>query len=531
MLTVNGTAQRIDHGENRMLREQMSLGLMGSLLFVNALFAQGQPQRLTPAAVVLTIDVGPAAPALHVTLARMMGIFREPGLSVAVIEHGQLAWASGFGVTQAGGHIPVTPRTLFQAASISKPVTAAGALWLVQQGKLALDTDVNRELTSWRVPDNVLTSNQKVTLRRLLSHNAGINVPGFDGYTHRQPLPTTEETLDGLPPANNPPVRVTTQPGTACIYSGGGFTIIGLMIKDVSGQSFEDFMRERVLLPAGMAESTFQQDLPPALAARAATGTDGDGKSLPGNWRLFPELAPDGLWTTPSDLARFALEIARSARDSANHILSRATVREMLTVQCRDDPSGGTGFGFALGYQNHPHIFFHNGSNAGFQAVLMMNPDAGWGYVAMGNSDHFEAVDRAVLQTLSIRNGWGVESHSRDLGENLAIVRALRNTRAAMAYYRWAQSTGFVGLRHDVNTLNDFGYSLLASKQLADAIRVLQWNAAAYPQDANTYDSLGEAYMDAGERALAIRNYEKSLELNPKNDNAVSRLQQLRGHG
>ncbi|MGH9811358.1 MAG: serine hydrolase domain-containing protein, partial [Terriglobia bacterium] len=332
----------------------------------------------------------------------------------------------------------MTPHTLFQAASISKPVTAAGALWLVQQGKLALDTDVNRELTGWRVPDNSFTSDHKVTLRRLLSHNAGVNVPGFDGYARGRPLPTSEQSLDGRPPANNPPVRVTREPGTACSYSGGGFTIVGQMIKDVSRESFEDFMREHVLIPAGMMESTFQQDLPPALAARAATGTDRDGKSLQGKWRLYPELAPDGLWTTPSDLAKFALEIARSAQDSANHILSQATVHEMLTVQCRDDQSGGTGFGFALGYQNHPDIFFHNGSNAGFQSVLMMDPAGRWGYAAMGNSDNFEDVNRTVLQTLSIRYGWGVESHSRELGENLAIVRALRNTAAAMTYYQWA---------------------------------------------------------------------------------------------
>lgn len=512
-----------------MLGQQTAFALVGSLLIATALHAQRQPQRLRPGDVVLTINVGPTEPALQVTLAQMMSVYHEPGLSVAVIERGQIVWADGFGVTAAKGRTPVTPHTLFQAASISKPVTAAGALWLVQQGKVGLDSDVNRALTGWRVPDNSFTAEHKVTLRRLLSHNAGVNVPGFDGYGRDQPLPTSEQSLDGRPPANNPPVRVTREPGIACDYSGGGFAIVGQMIKDVSGQSFEDFMREHVLLPAGMIESTFQQDLPPALAARAATGTDRDGKSLPGQWRLFPEMAPDGLWTTPSDLAEFALEIARSATDSANHILSPTTVREMLTVQCRDDPSGGTGLGFALGYQNHPDIFFHNGSNAGFQAVLLMDPDARWGYAAMGNSDNFQSVNRTVLQTLSTRYGWGVESHSRDLGENLAIVSALRNTAAAVAYYQWAQSTGFVGLRHDVNTLNNFAYRLLASKQVTNAIRVLKWNVAAYPQNANVYDSLGEAYMDAGERALAIKNYQKSLELNPHNDNAVARLKLLGG--
>lgn len=299
-------------------------------------------------------------------------------------------------------------------------------------------------------------------------------------------------------------------------------------MRDVSGQSFEDFMREHVLLPAGMTESTFQQALPLALAARAATGTNGQGETLPGKWRVYPELAPDGLWTTPSDLARFALEIARSAKDSSNHVLSQASVREMLTVQCRDDPGGGTGLGFGLGYQNQPTIFLHNGSNAGFQSVLMMNPDSGWGYVAMGNSDNFEPVNRAVLQTLSIRYGWGVESRFQGLGENLTVILALRNAADALKYYEHAASTAFAGLRHDVSSLNDFGYELLADRQVKAAISVFKWNVAAYPQDANVYDSLGEAYMDAGERDLAIKNYEKSLELNPKNENAAARLKELR---
>lgn len=526
------SGEPVDHTcENRMLRHQTSVALIGCLFSVNVLVAQDPPRPLMPNDVVLAIDLGPRQPALHVTLSRMMGIYHEPGFSVAVAAHGQIGWARGFGLTAAGRHTPVTPHTLFQAASISKPITAAGALWLVQQGKLSLDADVNRDLTGWRVPDDSFTSTHKVTLRRLLSHNAGVNVPGFDGYARGQPLPTTEETLDGRPPANNPPVRVTTVPGTACDYSGGGFTIVGLLMKDVSGQSFDDFMDAHVLLPAGMTESTFRQELPPALAARAATGTDRHGKPLSGKWRLFPELAPDGLWSTPTDLVKFALEIARSARDSANHVLSQSSAREMLTMQCRDDPGGGTGLGFALGYQKHPGIFFHNGSNAGFQSVLMMDPDAGWGYAAMGNSDNFEAVNRAVFQTLSTWYGWGVESRSRDLGENLTIIRALRNAATALEYYQWAQSTGFAGLRHDVNTLNNFGYSLLGEKRFADAIRALEWNAAAYPNDANTYDSLGEAYMDAGERNLAIRNYEKSLELDPKNENAAARLKQLRRHG
>lgn len=485
---------------------------------------------LAPSDVVLTIDLAPGTAPLRVTLAQMMHVFREPGFSVAVVERDTIAWAKGFGVTMPGGRVPVDAHTLFQAASISKPVTAAGALWLVERGKLSLDADVNTELASWRLPADSFTATQKVTLRRLLSHNAGINVPGFDGYVKGRPLPTPEQTLDGAAPATNRPIRVTAVPGTVCNYSGGGYVIVAQLIRDASGQSFEQFMRDNVLLPAGMTESTFEQQLPAALAARAATGATRDGKPLPGGWRLLPELAPDGLWTTPTDLARFAIEIARSARDSANRVLSQASVREMLTIQCFDDPTDGTGLGFALGYQGRPAIFFHNGSNAGFQSVLMMDPGARWGYAAMGNSDNFGAVNRAVFNSLSVANGWGVESHSRDLGENLAVIRALRNTATAIAYYERVKAEGFPSLRHDASSLNLFGYALLAEKRFADAIRVFRMNVAEYPQDANAYDSLGEAYMDVGQRALAIESYEKSLQLDPKNDNAAARLRALRPH-
>lgn len=372
----------------------------------------------------------------------------------------------------------VTPHTLFQAATLSEPVSTVGALWLVQQGKLSLDADVNGELRGWHLPDDSLTSKQKVTLRRLLGRNAGINVPNFPGYTRDGPLPTIEQTLDGMPPAVMGPVRVTIEPGTACIYSSGALAIVGHLIRDASGQSFEDFMREHVLIPAGMTESTFLQDLPAAYARHAATGTDRTGRALPGKWWLFPELAADGLWTTPTDLAKFALEIARSTRDSANHILSRASVKEMLTMQCRDHEAVGppvdVGLGFDLGYEGDPEILWAAGGHGGFEGQLMMNPDAGWGYVAMGNSDNFGEINRAVLQTLSNRYGWGIRSDSSDLLENLTLIRTLRNTAAAMAYYKWAKSTMFAGIHHDVNTLYNFGRQLRTNKEFGNAILFLQ---------------------------------------------------------
>jgi len=483
---------------------------------------------LTPETVILDMPLAPGEEPLRVSLRQMMAIFKVPGFSIALIDHDRIAWAQGYGVTEPSGSVPVTPATLFQAASVSKPITAAGGLWLVEHGKLGLDEDINTRLKTWKVPETALTATRKVTLRQLMSHNAGFNVHGFAGYDVGASIPTITQTLDGLPPANNPPIRVTAEPGSICRYSGGGVTVEGLLIADASGQSFEDFMRQRVLLPAGMTDSSFHQELSPAQAARAATGARSDGNAVPGKWHVYPELAPDGLWTTPSDLAKFAIEIARSAHGQANHVLSQRMTQEMLKVQCNDS-NDRVGLGFGVGFSDNPDLFRHTGGNDGFGSILMMLADSGNGLAAMGNSDAFESVAGWTIDTLAKSYGWHYKPFPHDLGDLLVVAQSLRGAQAALDAYAHVKALDFAGWRHDSSTLNKLGYRLLGEKKLDEAIKVLALNVVEYPQDANTYDSLGEAYMDAGQKELAIRNYEQSLELNPANDNAVKRLATLRG--
>ncbi|MBE1160901.1 serine hydrolase [Dyella acidiphila] len=483
---------------------------------------------LTLQSVVLTLPAETGKPPLTFTLGDLMRIYKVPGVSIAYVENNQLAWAKGYGITAPGSTAPVTTGTLFQAASISKPVTAAGGLWLVEHGKLNLDSDVNQTLKSWKVPENTYTAKAKVTLRGLMSHNAGLNVHGFAGYAQGTPIPTTEQTLDGVAPANNPPIRVTTVPGTECIYSGGGVTIEGLLIKEASGQRFEDFMREHVLLPAGMTSSSFDQNLPPALAARAASGTHADGTMVPGKWHIYPELAPDGLWTTPSDLARFGIEIAKSREGQANHILSTAMTREMLKPQCHDTPgdAGGVGLGFGVGYHGYPGQFRHNGANDGFESYLFMDADRGWGVALMGNSDAFQSIYPYVAETLAQAHGWPYPSKGMPLSDKLTLIGAKFGVQAALASYEQARKSGVEEANSSV-PLNALGYQLLGDGKTDDAIRVLQRNTVLFAKDGNTYDSLGEAYAKAGKKDLAIRNYQKSLELDPKNDNARVQLKKL----
>lgn len=506
----------------------VSLAALPLALPAQAPRAAAPTHPLTLQSVVLTIPAETGQPALSFTLDELMRIYKVPGLSVAWVENNRLAWAKGFGVTGPGSTTPVTPDTLFQAASISKPVTAAGGLWLVEHGKLNLDSDINQSLKSWKVPGNSYTAKAKVTLRGLMSHNAGFNVHGFAGYAQGTPIPTTLQTLDGVAPANNPPIRVIAVPGTQCIYSGGGVTIEGLLIKEASGQRFEDFMRQHVLLPAGMTSSTFEQDLPPALASKAALGTHADGTMVPGKWHIYPELAPDGLWSTPSDLARFAIEISKSRDGQANHILSTAMTREMLTPQCHDTPgdAGGVGLGFGVGYHGYPGQFHHNGANEGFESYLFMDADRGWGVALMGDSDAFESIYSYVAETLARAHGGPYVGRAIPLSDKLTLVNAKLGAQAAVARFQQARKEHAEEANSSV-PLNVLGYQLLAGGKTDDAIRVFQRNTVLFPKDANTYDSLAEAYAKAGKKDLAIRNYRKSLALNPKNDNARAQLKKL----
>src|SRR5229473_778871 len=257
-------------------------------------------------------------PAPKMIIAERMKHYKVPGVSVAVIEAGKLEWAREYGVTSVGGGKPVNAETLFQAASISKHVAAMVALRLVEQGKLSLDEDVNLKLRSWKVPENEFTKDQKVTLRRLASHSAGLTVHGFPGYDVDDKIPTLVQIFNGEKPANTAPIRVDFVPGTDERYSGGGITIEQQLMIDVSGKQFPALMKETVLDKVGMSDSSYEQPLPLARAAFTAGGTYGDGKLVHGKWHVYPEMAAAGLWTTPTDLAKFAIEIALSRQGKSN---------------------------------------------------------------------------------------------------------------------------------------------------------------------------------------------------------------------
>ena len=485
----------------------------------NGAASSGQEARIQRIeALVLDLPMGEKEPPLRLNLAQAMQVYNVPGLSVAVIDNYQIAWAKGYGVTETGSTTPVGTGTLFQAGSISKPVAATAALTLVEKGKLSLDEDVNQKLKTWKVPENEFTKEQKVTLRRLMSHTAGLTVHGFPGYDVDAPLPTIVEILNGEKPANTDPIRVDFVPGTKFRYSGGGVTIEQLLMIDVTGKAFPALLRETVLDKIGMTASSYEQP-PPARAALTADGTYQDGKPVHGRWHIYPEMAAAGLWTTPTDLAKFAIEIAKSKNGKSNKVLSQQTVEEMLTPVVPQGP----GLGFFVDEKN-PGVFGHNGADEGFQALLSMNWQTGNGVAIMANSDNGIAVADLVLRTVAKEYKWDYKAG--DL-HALALIGKLRGTQAALDRYAELKKSGALDPETAEGELNQFGYTLLYGGHEQDAIAVFQRNVQEYPQSSNVYDSLGEAYMKTGQKELAIKNYEKSLELNPKNENGKARLKKL----
>ena len=459
-------------------------------------------------------------PPLRLTLKQLMTALDVPGVSVAIIDDFKVVSARGYGVSAAGTKTPVTVHTLFQAASISKPVTAAATLALVEKGTLSLETDVNVALTSWKVPQNDFTKNHPVTLRQLISHIAGTSVHGFAGYEVNSPVPTVIQILDGQKPANNLPVRVDFQPGSQERYSGGGITIEQLLLTDVTGEPFAALLQRLVLGPAGMSESSFEQPLSEQRAKQAASGTRTNGKQVEGRWHLYPELAAAGLWTTPTDLAKFAIEIAR-ARQGSSKILSQAMAQKMLTPW-----EEGGACTFHLEKQN-PDQFGHNGSNEGFQGLLTMNWKTGQGLVVLTNSDFGGRVNELLLRSVAKAWGWKYEFEGKPA--SLPLIAKLRGVKAALARAAEIKATlKPEELRQYEGMLNNLGYLLLNSGKTRDAVSVFQRVADEMPDSFNAWDSLAEAERAASDDAAAIKHNEKSLELNPRNENARERLKELK---
>lgn len=549
------------------------------------------------------------------TIAERMEHYGVPGMSIAVIHDYKIAWTKTYGHVDKEKSAPVTENTLFQAASISKPVSAYAALSLVEEGKLDLDKNVNQYLTSWYVPDNEFTKTEKVTLKRLVSHKAGLTVHGFWGYYPGLEVPTLVQLLEGQKPANSNPIRVDKVPGGKMRYSGGGYCVMQQMMIDVTGKDFPTILQERVLDPIGMRKSTFAQPLPSDKLKNAATGYLPNGKMTRGKRHTYPEMAAAGLWTNAAELAQFVIDLQQTVKGNSHKVVSQEMAKNMVT------PVEGDFIG--LGIFLRDGRFGHGGWNEGFSSEMTGHIKDGYGVVAMINANKPDLLNE-VIDAVARTYGWenaapqphkklaftdteiarisGKYAYAFDenitvfeedgkiflkyltnptpqelikVGENTyvrrerkAIIQFLNdplksdqslvflpekegeaidyknvrvapsekiglewlmegNVDKAVAVYqkKKKEQPNFQPAHEEY--INRGGYQMMGNGNLDLAINIFKLNVALHPKAFNTYDSLGEAYMKKGEKVLAIKNYKKSLELNPKNDNAVAMLKEL----
>ena len=339
------------------------------------------------------------------SLLERMSDLTIPGVSIAVIHEYQIEWERGYGVRERGTEEQVDAETRFQACSISKPVTAIATLRLVEQGRLDLDTDINTYLTSWRLPKNGAWQ-PEVTLRQLLSHTAGISVPWFNGYHPEQDIPTLREVLDSQQPANTVAIRVTTIPGLRFRYSGGGYVIVQQLLMDVMKQPFPQLMRDLVFNPLNMQHSTYEQPRGLEQWEHAATGHRSSGKPIAGKWHIFPEMAAGGLWTTASDLARFALSLQKAKAGQPDQILSSRMVEKLLTPQSKSDDRGDIGLGVFIEGRGNTARFGHGGDNFGYACHWVSLKYSGQGCVIMTNSDNGWALLNELVRAIAQVYDW-----------------------------------------------------------------------------------------------------------------------------
>jgi CubicO group peptidase (beta-lactamase class C family) len=436
-----------------------------------------------------------------------------PGAAIAVIDDFEIAWVKGYGVVDAETGGAVTDETLFQAASISKPMTAIVALRLAERGVLDLDEDVNVKLRSWKVPENEFTSEQKVTIRRILNHTAGTTVSGFRGYAGDEPVPTILDVLDGRPPSNSDSIRVDKVPGESFRYSGGGTTILQLLIEDVTGRTLSDLADELVFEPVGMERSSFEKPLPAALEAKTSKGHLADGTVITGYTFLQGGSSCCGLWTTPADLARFGIELSRTYRGESERILSP----ESASLMVSPTSAGDIGLGMFIDRHDGEIYFRHGGGNVGFRCVLIMHREKGYGAAIMTNGDRGNSLVQELVSSISREYAWANFSppEFETFDDLIVFCRELRESNPG------AQEIS-------EGRLNRYGYELLFEGEYDRAIAILALNAEFYPESANCYDSLAEAYLTMGNRDRAIELYKKALEILDAHPEANVRYQGLR---
>jgi CubicO group peptidase (beta-lactamase class C family) len=313
---------------------------------------------------------------------------RVPGVAVVFFEFDRLLLSGGYGMRDSARELAVRRETRFQVASISKTLTGIAVMDLVESGVFALDAAARDYVEGFRLPESEFGS-QEVTVRRLLSHSAGLSLHGYPGFPPDSTLPTTAESLEGrtgkflgIYPVGG--VEIAEEPGTRFRYSGGGYTLLQLMIEEGTGMPFDQYMDEHVLPSLALSHSTFDTGaVDPELLATPYSPL---GRELP-NY-VFAAKAAAGLYTTADDLARVLQDVLRGYLGSDGQFLKPETYREMLSPVMQIEPDLSIGLSFFLEELEDGTVFAHHGGgNRGWRSFYGVNLQSGEGMVILTNSD------------------------------------------------------------------------------------------------------------------------------------------------
>ncbi|MDP4536327.1 serine hydrolase domain-containing protein [Alkalimonas collagenimarina] len=344
------------------------------------------------------------------TVTERLSHHKVPGISFALIQNGEVSWAQGYGTIAASSDQAVTVNTVFQAASIAKPVTVFAVMRMKDQGVIDIHADIETYVTSLTLAQGKQTAETPVTFKNILDHTSGLTAGGYLGYEKGAAIPSDVQTFNGEAPATNKAAKVETTPGTLVSYSGAGYTLAEIALSDTFQQPFEQVMDAWVLSQVGMENSSFAMDYPQKDGVQAALGHEPSGKPITGGWRVHPEQAAAGLWSTPSDLAKLAIETTK-AYQGQSELLSQASSREMLAPVMPDqdlsDQFGGQpAMTFIVAGDDEQFLFKHGGGTRGYSCFMVMYPETGDGAVFMTNSDAGFSIGLEMLRAASFVYNW-----------------------------------------------------------------------------------------------------------------------------
>ena len=458
---------------------------------------------------------------------QLLNDYIVPGTAITIIEDGKVILKKGYGYADVANGTKVTNTTGFNIGSISKTVAAWGVMKLVQEGKIDLDAPAEKYLSRWHLPKSDFDANG-VTIRRLLSHTAGLSLHGYPGWSPKDELPTVEQSLNGK---NNGPGRVEMimEPGTKWKYSGGGFTILQLIVEEVTGQRFEDYMQAEVLNPLGMTSSSYTIDDKIMEASSKEHNNFGDEI----DFELFTAQAAAGLHTTIDDFTIFAMAslYANKKIKKPQQILTAATIKEMM------EPAPASNGRYGLGYQvdaikeTSVTLRGHGGANTGWHALMMVDPVSNDGFIMITNGGAGHNIYRQIFcdwmfwkNGVTMGNRCVFKAPVANKLKQIIDKDGIANLAEKYADLKKNASDDF---DFSERQLNQLGYYYMGERDFDTAEAVFKVNLDAFPESSNVYDSYGEALLANGDDVNAIVNYKKSVALDPSNDHGIQVLSKL----